>query len=164
MQSIVEANTSDLTTTSTAKLLPDCEVQLLLQGDNPSVDLGSLMPVPTHAFRLWHVFLDRVNPLTKVVHAPSLSPYVLDASADIQNVPLHYQAVLFAVYTLAILSLSDDESMEFFSQPRQALLQRYTLGARTTLARLNFFKRYDMIMLQALVLFLVGNCRAMIIL
>ncbi|CAJ2509266.1 Uu.00g142920.m01.CDS01 [Anthostomella pinea] len=137
----------------TEDLSPENNSDLFLVSDNMT-SVQDLQPDPAHVFRLWQLFLDRVNPLTKVVHVPTLQPYVMEAAANVGNVPVAYQALLFAVYGMAVFSLSDDECHRMLDTSRENALQRFNKGTKLSLVRLNFLKNHDMTSLQALVLFL----------
>ncbi|PWI64315.1 hypothetical protein PCL_11286 [Purpureocillium lilacinum] len=127
---------------------------LLCSGDDPRINVEDLQPEPVHVFRLWQLFLDRVNPLTKIIHVPTVQPYVMEAATRISNVPLQHQALLFSIYTMAVVSMSQHECEEWLGLSRDAALQRFSLGAKLSLLRFSFLKNYDMAVLQALVLFL----------
>ncbi|KAH8157930.1 hypothetical protein CIB48_g10309 [Xylaria polymorpha] len=45
---------------------------VLSEGTDGNVE--DYRPSPAHAFRLWQTFLEKVNPLTKVIHVPSVQP------------------------------------------------------------------------------------------
>ena len=157
MREIVETeDTGDIHVLASEETIPDSSVDLLLSGDDPSTNIADLQPDPVHAFRLWQLFLDRVNPLTKIIHAPTVQPYVMEAAANISSVPVRHQALLFSIYTMAIVSLSDHECLKLFDMSRDIALHRYTLGAKLSLIRFNFLRNYNMVTLQALILFLVS--------
>ncbi|KAH7123178.1 fungal-specific transcription factor domain-containing protein [Dactylonectria macrodidyma] len=140
--------------TSCEDAIHDSGVDLLLSGDDPTIRAEYLQPDPVHVFRLWQLFLDRVNPLGKVIHVPTVQPYVMEAAAKISNVSLPQQALLFSIYAIAITSVSDDECAAMFNMSRDTAVHRFTLGAKLSLIRFNFLKNYDMAVLQALILFL----------
>ncbi len=158
MQNIVMAEDArHLNNNGWPRMAPDSSVELLLQGDDPYINLQDLAPEPYHVLRLWQLFLDRVNPLTKIIHVPSLLPCIAEAAVNLSGVSLDHQAILFGVYTLATSSLSEGECTTLFNHSRQAALQKYSLGARLALTRINFLKRYNMTIFQALLLFLVRH-------
>jgi hypothetical protein len=157
MREIVD--TEDASVLGSGDTIPDSSVDLLLSGDDPSTNVEDLQPDPGHVFRLWQLFLDRVNPLTKVIHAPTIQPYVIEATANICNVSLHHQALLFSIYAMAVMSLSDHECVAMFNMSRSTALYRYTLGAKTSLIRFNFLKNENVAILQALILFLASPPR-----
>jgi hypothetical protein len=53
--------------------------------------------------------LDNVNPLSKIVHAPTAQCQVLEATGNITSIPQNVEALLFSIYTGAITSLNDGE-------------------------------------------------------
>ena len=52
----------------------------------PLQSLEDLHPLPVHIFRFQQIFLANVNPLVKVLHAPSVQHQILDASADLKKI------------------------------------------------------------------------------
>ena len=156
MRTIVETDDPEESSVlGSEDLTPENNADLFFPNDPPTSSVEDLQPDPVHVFRLWQTFLDRVNPLTKVIHVPSLQPYVLEAATTMVNVPTNYQALLFAVYTMAAISLSDVECLQMLGMPREQAIYKFTRGVKVSLARFNFLKNYDMATLQALVLYLV---------
>lgn len=156
MRDIVEAeDPEDSSILGSEDLTPDNNTDLFFPGNLSAVNLDDLQPDPIHGFKLWQLFLDRVNPLTKVIHAPTVQPYVMEAASSISNVPLHYQALLFSIYNMAVISLSEPECVQTFGISRDAAIHRFTAGTKAALSRFNFLKNYNMSVLQALVLYLV---------
>ncbi|KAI0856708.1 fungal-specific transcription factor domain-containing protein [Xylaria cubensis] len=146
---------------STVGLSPDNHADLFLGVEDAAIDLQELQPDLVTVFRLWQLFIDRVNPLTKVLHVPSLQSYVMDAATDINKVPLAYQALLFSIYTMAVVSLTSQEVFQLLGMTRDEALNRFTRGAKLALTRSNFLKNYNMTTLQALVLYMLSlNGRA----
>ncbi|KAI0202126.1 fungal-specific transcription factor domain-containing protein [Astrocystis sublimbata] len=137
-------------------LSPDNNADLLLGVEDAAIDLQELQPDLVNVFGLWQLFLDRVNPLTKTIHAPSLQPYVMDAAADINKVPLPYQALLFSMYSMAVISLTPQETYQLLGITRDEALSRYNRGTKLALTRSNFLKNYNMTILQALVLYMLS--------
>lgn len=159
MRDIIEAEDSTYFAglTSWENGTADGSTEILLSGDDPSINTEDLQPTPVQMFRLWQVFLDRVNPLTKVIHAPTLQPYIMDASTNMKAFSLSHQALIFAIYASAAYSLSDGECQTKLDMSREDALQKFTLGAKLSLLRLNFLKHHDMTTLQALAIFMVSK-------
>jgi hypothetical protein len=134
---------------------PDVHGALLLGADTPSSKEEVLWPDPIQVLRLWQVFLDRVNPLTKIIHVPSLWPHVAEAANNSCNIPKNVEALLYAIFLMAVVSLTPDECREQLGQSREEALQRYSLGAQQSLYRMKFLKCLDLTTLQAYVLYLV---------
>ncbi|KAH8170623.1 fungal specific transcription factor domain-containing protein [Sarocladium implicatum] len=112
-----------------------------------------LQPEPGLAIRLWHLYLERVNPLLKITHIPTLQPAVMKAAGSLQNTPLEYQALLFAIYIIGAISISHDEAHHMIGMPRDDAIERFTKGLKIVLVQLDFVKNYNMVVLQALVLY-----------
>ncbi|KAF7544306.1 hypothetical protein G7Z17_g10061 [Cylindrodendrum hubeiense] len=136
------------------ELSPDPNVDLLLPGDASSRSIEDLQPDPVHIFRLWQLFLDRVNPLMKVIHVPSVQPYVMDATTNMDSIPVNYQALLFSVFTMAAVSLTEKECKQMLGCTRDEAIRRFTMGTKLALQKFNFLKNYDMVVLQSLLLYL----------
>lgn len=132
---------------------PDDDVDVLI--GFAAADLEDFVPNPLQIFTLWHVFLDRVNPLTKIVHVPTLQPRILEATKDYRNVPNNTQALFFAIFFISVLTMTDDESKRLLHISREEALKKFTAGVQSALTKANFLKQHDMIILQALTLYLV---------
>ena len=139
----------------TEGLTPDNNAELLVPGDGSPPSVEENHPDPIHAFKLWQIFLDRVNPLTKIIHVPTLQPYVIEATTDPSHVPLKYQALLFSIYLMAIVSLDGAECYQLLGTTRDQALQKFTSATRHALLRSGFLRNYDMAIVQTLLLFLV---------
>ncbi|RYP69085.1 hypothetical protein DL771_006316 [Monosporascus sp. 5C6A] len=127
MRQILDGDDKDDDCSTSAECLsPGHDAGLLLPSDS-SLDLKELHPPPEHVSLLWQKFLDRVNPLTKVIHVPTLQPMVAEAATNIDSVPKNVEALLFSIYTMAAVSLSDEELI------LQALVLYMT----------SLFRRYD---------------------
>lgn len=137
---------------------PDGNSELLFGNDDTSTtSLEALTPSPSHIARLWQIYLDRCNPLTKIIHVPTVQPYLLVATGDSPNLPKNIEALLFAIYTLAVVSMTKEECEDILGTNRDTALAKFSRGVRTCLTRLGFLKTHDLFTLQALVIYLVGD-------
>lgn len=59
--------------------------------------------------QLWETFVSNVDPLTKVVHVPSLRPMIEKAADSSGVIPRALEALMFAIYGSAVMSLSRNE-------------------------------------------------------
>lgn len=128
-----------------------------LLGYDGRESLAKLHPSPIHIFRLWQSFLDNVNPLVHVFHAPTVQQQVLDASTNIGSIPSNLEALMFSIYYFAALSLTNEQCLVLFGEEKLVLAARYQGAARNALGNAAFMKTSDLLVLQALVLFLVGS-------
>lgn len=107
-------------------------------------------------FKLWQVYLDRVNPLVKVIHAPTLQPYIVQAAADITSIPLAHQALLYSLFGLASAALKPDEVMQVTGMTHEQIIPKFFKDMFIALTRFDFLNRYNMVTLQALIHVLVS--------
>lgn len=113
-------------------------------------------PPPERIHQLWQVFIENVDPLTKVVHVPSLRPAFQKAANNIATIPRSFEALMFAVYSAAVMSLKDDECKQRLGEPRKTLLSRYISATKVGLSRAKFMGTISLVVLQALVLHLLS--------
>ncbi|KAL7625626.1 hypothetical protein AAE478_004846 [Parahypoxylon ruwenzoriense] len=126
----------------------------LVLSDTSHANLEDLHPQPAHVFRLWQTFLERVNPLTKVIHVPTVQPLLVEAAASRANIPKNAEALLFSIYLMATVALTEEECLERFSCTKEEAYNRFSKGCRVALMRIGILKNYDLVVLQALVLYL----------
>jgi len=118
---------------------------------------AALHPGPSHILKLWQIYLANVNPLMKIIHRPTVHPIIVDATTDVEHVPRGPEALLFAIYTAAVLSMRDAECEVTFGESRSSLLARYRLGTRRSLTRAKLMGTSDLVVLQAFVIYLVSQ-------
>ena len=128
-----------------------------LMGISPtSAPLTNLHPPPELMYKLWHVFLDNVNPLTKIVHQPTLQSAIFDASFNLEKVSRGLEALMFAIYASATYSMSETECKDILCEEKSNLLARYRLGLRKALVRANFLATSEIAVLQAYTIYLMS--------
>lgn len=113
-------------------------------------------PPADHIHMMWHTFAKNVDPLHKMVHIPTLQLALDKASANIEQVPVGFEALMFAIYTLAVLSLTEDKCSEVFQESRSALLDSYMAATKVALSRAGFMSTTSIIVLQALALHIIA--------
>ncbi|KAI0390916.1 fungal-specific transcription factor domain-containing protein [Xylariaceae sp. FL0594] len=118
-----------------------------------ALDLQQLQPDYASAFKLWQVFRERVNPLTKIVHIPSLESYVAEAATDMDTVPMPFQALIFSIYAMAVVSLTEPEVVSLIGITRADALSRFGRATKHALTRAGYLETYDMTILQALLFY-----------
>ncbi|KAJ0387817.1 hypothetical protein COL922a_001652 [Colletotrichum nupharicola] len=155
MRQIVEAEEEEQSVLGSDAVTPDDNVDLLLN-DFAAIDLEDVTPSPVQIFRLWQVFLERVNPITKLIHVPSLQPLVVEAAANHSNVANNAQALLFSIYLVATLTMTEAEARQMLDSSKEDALKKFTAGIKAALTKVNFLKNHDMMTLQSLILYLVS--------
>uniref|UniRef100_A0A2D3V2V2 Zn(2)-C6 fungal-type domain-containing protein n=1 Tax=Ramularia collo-cygni TaxID=112498 RepID=A0A2D3V2V2_9PEZI len=119
-----------------------------------SVDILSLHPLPSQIGEYWNVYKDRVDPLLKVLHLPTLECTVLSAASHLPNLSRGFECLLFAIYYGAATSLNSRECMVKLGEEKSVLLARYRFAVEQALARANFLTTEELVVLQAFVIFL----------
>ena len=120
------------------------------------ISIGSSHPPGDQILELWHVFLENVDPLTKVVHGPSLQSAIQKAIVNLSSVPRSLEALLFAIYSAAVVSLKNHDCERRFGESRKVLLSRYRLATKAALSRARFIGSADLAVLQAFLLHLLS--------
>ncbi|KIX03892.1 uncharacterized protein Z518_07445 [Rhinocladiella mackenziei CBS 650.93] len=112
-------------------------------------------PSPDHIFVLWQVFLENINPMTKVIHQPTLQETLVQATSNLDNLPKGLEALMFSIYCSAVFSMGDDECEMKFGETRKVLLARYRHATRKALGRARFMGTSDPVVLQAFLFYLL---------
>jgi Fungal specific transcription factor domain/Fungal Zn(2)-Cys(6) binuclear cluster domain len=118
--------------------------------------LKSLHPLPEQIYKLWQVYLDNVNPLSKIIHQPTLQSAIFDASFNLDKVGRGLEALMFAIYAAATYTLTEKECAEMLHEDKTNLLARYRLGLRKALVQANFLATSEIAVLQAFTIYLMS--------
>ncbi|CAF3556337.1 unnamed protein product [Fusarium graminearum] len=129
---------------------------MLFGSRQSAVELHTLHPDPAHLFRLWQIYLDNVNPLMKVTHTPTLQARIVEAASNLKEISPTLEALMFSIYCMAILSLSQEECVTMFKQSKEQLSTRYYFGCQQALSNCNFLRTDNRDCLTALFLYLVS--------
>jgi hypothetical protein len=120
-----------------------------------NVDMLSLHPMPQQIGAYWQAFKENVDPLVKVLHVPTFERTIAAAASNLATLPRGLEALLFTIYYGAVTSLSNEDCLTQFGEGKPVLLARYRFAIEQALARANFLITEELIVLQALVLFLM---------
>jgi hypothetical protein len=104
--------------------------------------------------QLFDDFVENVDPLTKLVHVPTLRPAFKKAASDIKTIPRGFEALMFAIFGAAVMSLKDEDCQVRFNEPRRSVLSKYACATEAALSRARFMATTSLVVLQALVLHL----------
>ncbi|CAG8898804.1 unnamed protein product [Penicillium egyptiacum] len=117
--------------------------------------LTELHPSPLNIFKLWQAFLENVNPLTKIIHAPTVQQQILDAMSDLLKVSRDVEALMFAIYCIALVSLQAEDVEKSFGESKKALLSKYRRGAQLAFKNASLLRTSSSVVLQAFMLYLL---------
>lgn len=118
--------------------------------------LTSIHPAPVLIFRLWQIFLSNVNPVTKVIHAPTVQELLLQAMGDLDKISASTEALMFAIYHCAIVSMDDQSCQDIFNESRVVALAKYSTATQQALVNAKLLRTSNLVVLQALILYLVS--------
>ena len=78
----------------------------------------------TTIFFLWHTYLERVHPVLKIIHAPSVQRQIIQFLQEgiSDSSPIH--CLLFAIYYTALVTLTTEECKKALGCDRPTSLQR----------------------------------------
>lgn len=155
MREILEDDdTMDEYSTPVDSRTPEYNTTLVLS-ESTDGNVDEYRPSPAHAFRLWQTFLEKVNPLTKVIHVPSVQPKLVEATANPNSIPKNVDALLFSIYAMAVAAMDDTECQQQLGCAKEEAYQRFATGCRIALMRIGILNTYDLVVLQALLLYFV---------
>ena len=81
---------------------------------------------------------------------------ILNAASNLAGISSTLAALMFSIYCISILSLSEDECRTMFGVPREDLLPKYQFGCQQALLSCGFLRSSDRDCLTALYLYLVS--------
>ncbi|KAF4989098.1 hypothetical protein FGRMN_9340 [Fusarium graminum] len=134
---------------------PSTEINLIF-AHQKSTSASLEYPSAVHSFQLWQTFLSNVHPLTKMLHGPTVQKDILETFSAPSSTPVPTEALIFAIYLVAVVSLTDKECRNMFSTPREALLARYCEATEVALSKADFLRSTDLRVLQSFTLHLLS--------
>ena len=140
-----------------SKLEPNHQADFLIFGQPSNYSLQSSHPPPVLIFKLWQIFLDNVHPMVKVFHAPSVQQMILEASGNLSEISTSTEALMFAIYLAAVVSLTEDECKATIGDSRTNTILKFSNAAQQALVNAKFLRSSNIVVVQAFALFLVGH-------
>jgi Fungal specific transcription factor domain len=105
---------------------------------------------------LWQVFVENVNSLLKIVHEPTVQLEIKKDNLQIHSMPKNSEALVFSIYSAAVMSMTEPACVERFGESRKVLLRRYSTATKTALSRAKFLGTRDIVVLQAFLLHVIS--------
>ncbi|KAJ6085528.1 hypothetical protein N7499_005157 [Penicillium canescens] len=128
---------------------------VLLSTSATRESLTGLHPNPLHIFKLWQAFLENVNPLTKIIHAPTVQQQILEAMSDLPKISRELEALMFSIYCIALVSLQAADVEKSFGESKKALLSKCRRGAQLAFKNASLLRTSSSMVLQAFMLYLL---------
>ncbi|CAL3968320.1 unnamed protein product [Diplocarpon coronariae] len=134
---------------------PGSEHQSFVFGYSSSqVNVKDLHPLPSHLPIYLQMYAQKVDPLVKILHIPTIKVIIMEAARDLGSLSPSSEALLFALYFAVITSMSQEEVKDSFAIERKDAYHQYRFGVEQALARAKFLDSSDLVTLQAFVLYL----------
>lgn len=118
--------------------------------------LSALHPNPIQIFKLWQMYLDGISPLIKITHTPTLQGRIIEAASNLKLVSTDLEALMFAIYCVTVMTLTDEDCHAIFSSTRDFVAQRFRTGCQQALWQCQFLRTESRDCLTAFSLYLVG--------
>jgi Fungal specific transcription factor domain len=121
------------------------------------IDMGAFHPTRAQSNFLVQAYISNIDPFIRILHKPRFK-LELSQFHRVTTPPMpqrdEFEALLFSVYTLAILSSPDEAVVAQFGEHKWVLGGRYRLATERALERIGFLSGHSMMGLQAFVLYL----------
>ncbi|KAI1611418.1 fungal-specific transcription factor domain-containing protein [Exophiala viscosa] len=117
--------------------------------------LHDLHPLPSQIAFLLDVYSENVNVFFGIIHVPTVTQLVRQLrSSGLTSLTPSNEALMFSIYFAAMTSMEEDDAMINFGCSRADLSLRYRLGLEHGLAKADFLNAPDIILVQALAIFI----------
>lgn len=103
----------------------------------------------------WEIYKENVAPLITIIHRPTARNLLVEAAQHPDTLDKNSEALVFAIYLSAIVSLKPDECLARLGQERSLAVKRYRFAVEQALAKANMLNTQSLVLLQAAVLFLI---------
>jgi hypothetical protein len=120
-----------------------------------ATDLTYAHPSLEESNLLCKLFFESVNPFIRVLHQAHFGRELDRYRRGRLDWPREFEALLFAVYLLAINSLRSEVVQSAFGTSKDTLLAKYQYACQAALANVDFFETDKIHTLQALIHYLV---------
>lgn len=101
------------------------------------------------------IFIDRVDPLMKMMHMPTFWPVILQAAQKGEEISRSMEAAVFCFYFGTISVIQEKECENLFKESKKVVFAKYRVIARHTLKKANLLSTSSPMTLRAFCLFMV---------
>lgn len=136
---------------------PDPSNDFLFSFDSAAHGLNRAHPSPIIIDRLWETYVTNFDPMMKVVHKPTAWLAISEAKVNLMTINEEMEALMFAIYYAAIITLKPHEILDLFQKQPEEVLSRHQLLVEQALARAGIIQSQDLLTLQAFIIYL--NCQ-----
>lgn len=118
-------------------------------------DLHALHPGSDHVREYWQVYKEYIDQVLKIIHVPSMDVQIRNIVHSPGKSSKPMEAFLFSMYYAAVTALTPEDCLAKFGESREVLVKRFKFGIEQALTRANFLISEELLVLQALMIFLV---------
>lgn len=115
---------------------------------------SNVHPTPAQILELWVVYTSMIDPLQKILHVPTFSAEVLDASRHPSSLTPEIEALLFSIYLVATNVLEPADAISRFARSKDALMSLYSTELTRIVILADEKGQVTFKMLQALVIYM----------
>ena len=107
--------------------------------------------------KLLKLYFDNVDPIFKVLHAPSVREHLQEGKSYLGHArgDPAVKALTFAIYYSAVITVDDDVCKTELGEEKATLRNKYRFAVEVSLAQADYVNSQDITSLQAFVLLLV---------
>ncbi|KAJ5618270.1 hypothetical protein N7528_006913 [Penicillium herquei] len=116
--------------------------------------LRSYHPSPSRSVALLEIFEQNVAPMVHIFHMPTLIRTYWDAADSHGAMSRPTEALIFAIYYSAVISLESHQCQHILDMPRATALKNFQFATQQAMARADLLNTQSMVLVQAVVLFL----------
>lgn len=135
---------------------PGLHQTFVFHHSSPEHEKGIMLP-PPHIMQLyWDKFEENVDPLIKMLHLPSMRALIGSIKEDPTAIPKHHEPLVWAIFYASATSLSSEECQTIVGEQKLVVQEQLRRAVERSLAREHFLSTEEIVVLQALVLFLLS--------
>lgn len=117
-------------------------------------DMLELRPSSSQIFIIWEIFKDNVDPVMKLLHVPTVNHMIIKAAVNPSQLSKAAEALFYSICFAAVVSMKDDQCDQLLGGTKDTLTDKYRFAVEQALARASFLNSSNLMVLQALALFL----------
>ncbi|KAI0880030.1 putative C6 transcription factor [Annulohypoxylon maeteangense] len=123
---------------------------------NKFANLAELHPSPPILLKLKEIYLDRTDPLIKILHLPTFWSALTNGLRSPRDMSKSLEALVFAFYFATVNALKGDECESLFGTSQPTTYSRYRFATRQALVNAGFLSTSNPMTLQAYTMFIMS--------
>ena len=120
------------------------------------LSLRSFHPLPAQMSTYWNVYKTNIAPVMMLLHHPYTESLIVQASQNLDAISKPVDSLLFSIYFAVVTALPAEDCSTLLGIERSVALRKYRFATEQAFARANFINTQDIMVLQAMLLFLTA--------